>query len=124
MKILNLTLLTLFLSSSAMADPLECKIGPILEKFGGNTWQVYACSDGQSIVAVSAPGNPAMPFFFAIQSVDGKYQVSGEGNGDKKATSSAYEDLKSLSKEEILILIEKAKLHSKSLKPDATNGAS
>lgn len=109
MKFRNLILLLMVLFPAiSFADPMECKIGPLNMDFGGNKWLVYACSDGKSIVAVSAPGNPAMPFFFSVSPKNGSYTVSGEGNGDKAASKAAYALLK-LEKSEIEEIIAKAK---------------
>ncbi|MBB3170029.1 hypothetical protein [Simiduia aestuariiviva] len=110
MKFKNLIFAFLLLMPAAsFADAMECKIGPLDMEFGGNKWLVYACSDGKSIVAVSAPGNPAMPFFFSVAPKNGSYTVAGEGNGDKTASKSAYEALLKLEKRDIEEIIKKAK---------------
>ncbi|WP_126805827.1 hypothetical protein [Aliidiomarina shirensis] len=110
MKTIIASILFVFLFPAvSFAGPMECKIGPIEMDLGGNKWLVYACTDERSIVAVSAPGNPAMPFFFAVSPVNGEYTVSGEGNGDKAASKSAYDELIKLQKEEIENIIAKAK---------------
>ncbi|MBB3170020.1 hypothetical protein [Simiduia aestuariiviva] len=110
MKIIIAAILYVFLLPSAsFAGAMECKIGPLDMDIGGNKWQVYACSDEKSIIAVSAPGNPAMPFFFSVSPKSGGYTVSGEGNGDKAASKSAYEELVKYPKEKIEKIISKAK---------------
>lgn len=108
MKIIKILLLILLFNPIINAEPMQCNIGPSIQEFGGNNWLVYACSDNKSIIAVSAPGNPAMPFFFSISPINGKYKVTGEGNGDKMASDAAYKDLVNLTKEQILNLIENA----------------
>ncbi|MGX5202169.1 hypothetical protein [Aliikangiella sp. IMCC44632] len=99
----------LFLSSTIFAEPMECTIGPITQSYGGNNWLVYACSDNESIVVVSAQGNPAMPFYFSISKKSGFYKVNGEGTGDKVATDAAYKELVNLNEEAIRKLILLAK---------------
>ena len=71
------------------ASPMKCEIGPAQRTFGGTQWIVYSCDDQASMVVVSAQGNPASPFFFFLKPAGGTYTVSGEGNGDKKASDAA-----------------------------------
>jgi hypothetical protein len=99
----------LFLSATNFAEPMKCKTGPIKQTYGGNSWLVYGCSDNESIVVVSAAGNPAMPFFFSISKKSGEYKVSGEGNGNKVATDAAYKELVTLNEVAIKKLILLAK---------------
>lgn len=99
----------LLISMVAFSAPMECKVGPIEMDLGGNKWLVYACIDSESIIAVSARGNPAMPFFFSVSLINGKYAVSGEGNGDTTATDSAYQELIKLQKEDVEKIITQAK---------------
>jgi hypothetical protein len=110
MRIINVLALSLLLLSPInFAKPMECKIGPVTKSYGGNNWLVYGCSDNESIVVVSAAGNPAMPFFFSISKKSGEYKVSGEGNGDKVATDAAYKELITLNEAAIKKLIVLAK---------------
>ena len=88
---------------------MECKVGPVEMDLGGYKWLVYACSDEKSIIAVSAPGNPAMPFFFSLSLKNGNYAVHGEGNGDRAASKPAYEELIKLKKKDVENIIAKAK---------------
>jgi hypothetical protein len=76
---------------------LECNIGPISKTFGNSRWRIYSCSDGQSIVVVSAPGSSAGPFYFMFQATASGHHLIGEGTGNKVATDKAYGDLKALS---------------------------
>jgi len=101
-------LLLLLIPSASYSAPLECNVGPIQKSYGGNTWDVYACSDKKNIVVVSAPGNPAMPFYFTIFIKNGGYVLNGEGTGTKSATKSAYEELSKLTAEEIQSIISQA----------------
>lgn len=50
---------------------LNCDIGPGTKTFGKSSWLVYSCTDNKSLVMVSAPGSPAVPFYFFLQ--EGNY---------------------------------------------------
>ena len=92
-------LFTVSFSGSVSAEEpakLACHVGPIERDFGGSSWVVYSCSDGDSIVVVSAAGNPAMPFVFIIGREDGVRTLHGEGKGAKEASSAAFEELRAL----------------------------
>jgi hypothetical protein len=91
----------------AQMPQLDCHVGPLDKVYGGTHWLVYACNDNQTAVAVSAPGNPASPFYFILSGKGGKLQ--GEGTGDKSATDAAYSELSRLSNKDVLSLIEAAK---------------
>ncbi|WP_191621467.1 hypothetical protein [Marinihelvus fidelis] len=79
------------------AEPMACNTGPVNTELGGTTWQLSSCSDGRSLVFVTAEGNPAMPFVFMIQRGGEKTRIAGEGNGDKTYTAAAFEHLKTMS---------------------------
>lgn len=83
----------------AAPEPLQCMAGPIQRSFGGTEWLIYGCADQRTLIVVSAPGNPAMPFVFTLSKTDGGVRISGEGNGDQGATTPAFEDLKKVSSE-------------------------
>lgn len=80
---------------------LECARGPIERGYGGNPWLVYGCSDDNSIVFVSPPSSSASPFYFFLAFVDGTYRLRGEGTGDERATSAAYQELRELTATDI-----------------------
>jgi hypothetical protein len=99
---------------AAAAQPsanLNCKIGPIEKTYGGTKWNVYGCDDKKSLVVVTAPGNPAMPFYFFFLPNEGRYQLHGEGTGDKKVTDAAYKDLGALTDSDIAALVAEASRH-------------
>lgn len=109
MKFLKSYLLLLILFPVfSYSEPMECKIGPIEKEFGGTKWIVYACSDQESIVVVSAPGNPAMPFLFSVSLKGGEYVVTGEGNGDRAFSNLAYDAISRLTKEQIQAMLDQA----------------
>lgn len=100
----------LFLSAPLLADSMQCRIGPVHKVFGSETWIVYACSDDESIVAVTSADNPANPFMFFIGRLkDGSFGVAGEGNGDKATSKAAFDDLAKLQKSDIDKIIIEAK---------------
>jgi hypothetical protein len=109
-------ILMLFANGCCMAQDagntpasMQCKVGPLLETFGATKWLVYSCSDGRSLVAVSAPGSPAAPFYFMFQATSNGHHLLGEGTGNKAETDKAYEELQQLSEREILALIDQTK---------------
>ena len=94
--------------SAAEPANLTCKIGPTEKTYGGTKWNVYGCDDKRSVVIVTAPGNPAMPFYFIFFRKSGRYQLHGEGTGDKKITDAAYKELAALKESDIATLVAEA----------------
>jgi hypothetical protein len=94
---------------ASAAEPLQCNVGPIEHKLGGTMWQVTSCDDGHSLVFATMAGNPAMPFVFIIQRGGETPQISGEGNGSKKHSAAAFEELKSMTEAEFDELVEATK---------------
>jgi hypothetical protein len=90
-------------------DTFNCTIGPITKTFGQAQWLVYSCNDDKTLVIVSAPGNPAMPFYFTFLPTDAGHRLFGEGTGNKEATAAAFEQLKSLSEDDIANVIKETK---------------
>jgi hypothetical protein len=88
-------------SQSANRAPLDCSAGPATRSYGGVPWLVYACSDGDTVVLVSAPDSPAAPFYFTLFRKDGRYVVAGEGAGARSVTDRAYADLTALTDAEV-----------------------
>lgn len=87
---------------------MDCEIGPLDRRYGGTEWYVYACSDHKSVVIVSKPESPAMPYIFTIVRKDGEFVIQGEGSGDKSAAAAAAADLEKLNKEDFYELITEA----------------
>ena len=85
---------------------LVCDRGPFSTKsFGGTQWQIYGCTDNRSVAIVTAPGNPAIPFYFLFAWIDGVYTVSGEGTGRRDLTAKAYSDIIKLTRPQIDALV-------------------
>jgi hypothetical protein len=85
---------------------LVCDRGPFSTKtFGGTQWQIYGCTDNRSVAIVTAPGSPAIPFYFLLAWIDGVYTVSGEGTGRRDLTAKAYNDIIKLTRPQIDVLV-------------------
>ena len=85
---------------------LVCDRGPFATKsFGGTQWQIYGCNDSRSVAIVTAPDNPAIPFYFLLAWVNGVYTVSGEGTGRRDLTAKAYSDIVKLTRPQIDALV-------------------
>ena len=93
----------------AQQQALDCSVGPLSKTYGSTPWLVYACSDGKSVVAVTAPNSPAAPFYFMLFPKNGKYAVVGEGTGSKHLTDRAYAELTRLTEKDVALLISAAK---------------
>jgi hypothetical protein len=92
-------------SQDAPPTQMKCETGPLSKSYGGAAWLVYGCNDHRSLVIVSAPGNPATPFYFLFHPQGNGYQLEGEGTGRKEATAAAFGELKTLSERDIVALI-------------------
>ena len=101
----RLLLVSLLLTTKlfAASEPLTCDVGAVSKTYGETAWTVSSCSDGKSLVVVSAPGNPAMPFYFMITYVDGVRSMYGEGNGSKEASTAAGDELSELIESDIAV---------------------
>ena len=95
-------------ASAASGVNLNCKIGPIEKSYGGTKWLVYDCDDSRSVLVVTAPGSPAMPFMFIFQASGGSYKLHGEGDGNKNLTDAAVKDLLNLTDTDIATLYAEA----------------
>ena len=80
---------------------LNCVAGPLKRDFGKTPCYVYACDDGRSVVIITAPGNPAMPFYFFFVWGPNGFDLRGEGTGNKELTDAAFASLKSLSEADV-----------------------
>jgi hypothetical protein len=80
---------------------LSCNTGPARKTVGGSPWLIYACEDQKSVVLVSAPGSPAMPFIFMLHRNESGYRLTGEGTGSKAATEATYKVLNAMTEADI-----------------------
>ena len=90
-------------------DSFRCNIGPVTKTYGQGQWLVYSCNDDKTLLIVSAPGNPATPYYFTLLPTDAGHRLFGDGAGKKEATAAASEQLKSLSEEDIANVIKETK---------------
>jgi hypothetical protein len=90
-------------------DSFRCDIGPVTKTYGQGQWLVYSCNDDKTVLIVSAPGNPATPYYFTFLPTDAGHRLFGEGTGNKEATATAFEQLKSLSEDDIANVIKETK---------------
>jgi len=99
----------LYAGVASAAEPLQCNVGPIQREIGGSMWQVTSCDDGHSLVFATMAGNPAMPFVFIIHRGGQESQINGEGNGSKKHSAAAFEELKTMTEDKFDELVEATK---------------
>jgi hypothetical protein len=92
--------------SDSNPPELICDIGPIVRAYGMTPWLVYSCVDQRTVVIISAPSNPANPFVFMLFPGEDGYRLHGEGTGSADMTAAAFEELETLSEEDIAALIE------------------
>jgi len=104
---------SLTLSQALLQPTLACNVGPVNKTFGQTQWLLYSCNDTSTLIAVSAPGNPASPFYFSLSLEGASYHVRGEGTGSKVASDAAYNDLQALSASAVRDLIGQTKLVGK-----------
>ena len=75
---------------------------------------MYSCDDQASMAILSAPGNPASPFYFFLVPEAETYKIVGEGAGDKKASDAAGDDLSRLTPAEFAALLAETKARANS----------
>ena len=104
--VLPAIVLTDALAQGPSQPKLVCDRGPFSTKtFGDTQWQIYGCTDNRSVAIVTAPGSPAIPFYFLLAWIDGVYTVSGEGTGRRDLTAKAYNDIIKLTRPQIDALV-------------------
>lgn len=87
-------------------QPAQCATGPVEKAYGGTVWLVASCSDGKSLVFVAKDGSKAAPFEFDMMySADG-WDLTGKGQGDRKATDAAYAELSKIGGAEVHALVQ------------------
>ena len=99
-------------TAAAPDEPLSCNIGPVTKSYDGGQWLVYGCSDGKSVVLVTAQGNPGFPFVFSFLYTSKSMTLHGEGTGNKQATDAAFKELQPLGPADVAALFKQAKAHA------------
>jgi hypothetical protein len=87
---------------------MSCDIGPVERTFGETNWTVYACDDGSTVTISAAGNNPAKPFYFVLRLVGGRYDITGQGTGDKATSDAAAKDIRALGDDGIRDLLKTA----------------
>jgi hypothetical protein len=103
--VLTASLFPLAAQSSTAAPKMKCTVGPVAKQYGKTPWLVYSCDDGKSVLIVSAPANKAVRFRFTFVPDEDGYALHGEGQGDKRVTDAAYQDLNALVEADIAALV-------------------
>lgn len=96
-------------AQQAELSALKCESGPVNQQLGWHSWLVYSCDDQRSMVVVTPAENPASPFVFVLRSDAGRYEITGEGNGDKAASDAAGDALSRLSPDDLAALLAETK---------------
>lgn len=103
-----------FAASAFAAEPkMKCDIGPVPKQFGKSAWLVYGCEDNKSVRIVSAPSNKAVRFHFSFMADEDGYSLHGEGQGDKRVTDAAYQELNAMSEAGVAALVAETREASK-----------
>ncbi len=104
--------LALFLYLSLFANPcladeptLQCDVGPVTKALGNTEWLAYSCRDRSSLVFIAAPGSPAEPYYFFLHRWNGKYQVQGEGDGNRKPVIAANAQIRALTTAQVSAIV-------------------
>jgi len=96
-------------AADAQPTGIQCDIGPINRNFGNVPWLVYSCNGEKTIVMVSAPGGPAMPFVFVLHPDKTAYRLEGEGTGSKVASDAAGAEIQRVSAEDLAGILAQTK---------------
>lgn len=114
MRTLSATFFTLglALAAPALADEpvhLDCSTGPVMKTYGGTSWKVFSCTDGQSLAFVADKTSKAAPFTFTLIRLPDGYDLTGRGDGDRKLAGAAYDELRQIKSSTVKQLIEETK---------------
>lgn len=91
--------------ATAVAPKMKCVVGPAAKQYGKSSWLVYSCEDGKSVLIASAPSNKAVHFRFTFIADDDGYALHGEGQGDRRVSDAAYQELNTLGEADIAALV-------------------
>ena len=100
---------SLLLLQPALASKkdLKCEIGPVQRMFGQALWNLYACDDSRSMVAVpaNASNDSAGYFLIAPNTEKTGVVVVGEGWGEGEKFKSVFDELKKMSPTDLWLAI-------------------
>src|SRR5690348_4728683 len=92
--VLALLLVPLFAAAAEPQAALACEAGPVQREFEAVAWNVYACSDGKSVVVVPlAAINGEFGYFFVTPNGQ-EVTVAGEGWGQDASFQPVFQQLK------------------------------
>ena len=103
--------------TKAAGTNVRCKTGPVVKQLGGTYWIVFSCDDSKSLIFLSDQRNPAFPFMFLAMAKDDRYEVRGQGEGDKDAAAPAFEALMKMPATELFALVEETQAVPDGSKP-------
>ena len=87
---------------------LACETGPVQRQFGPTAWNIYACSDGKSVVVVPVKVvNGEAGYFFVTPNGQG-ITVAGEGWGKDATFQPVYQQLQHITLAELKAIIQAA----------------
>ena len=114
--------LALASSPAAAAEPndesaLACESGPVQREFGASTWNIYACSDGKSVVVVPLEVvNGEFGYFFVTP--DGQnVVVAGEGWGQDASFQPVFQQLNLVTTSELAAIFQAAQAATPAASP-------
>jgi len=86
---------------------LKCEIGPVQRMFGQTLWNLYACDDSKSMVAVQAGASSGSEGYFLITPNAEKtgVVVVGEGWGESEKFKPVFDELKKMSPTDLWLAI-------------------
>ena len=103
--------------TEAAGRNVRCKTGPVVKQLGGTYWIVFSCDDSKSLIFLSDQRNPAFPFMFVAMAKDDRYEVRGQGEGDKDAAAPAFEALMKMPATDLFALVEETQAVPDDSKP-------
>ena len=91
----------------AAKKDLKCEIGPVQRMFGQALWNLYACDDSKSMVAVPADVSDGGLGYFLITPNTEKtgLVVVGEGLGEDEKFKPVFDELKKMSPTDLWLAI-------------------
>src|SRR5690348_10722657 len=101
----------LAVAAAAPADDstLACETGPVQRQFGASSWNIYACSDGKSVVVVPVKVVNGEAGYFFVTPNGQSVTVAGEGWGKNSTFQPVYQQLQRITTAELEAIIESAK---------------
>ena len=106
--------LAVAVAAPAGDSTLACEAGPVQRQFGSSAWNIYACSDGKSVVVVPVKViNGEAGYFFLTPNGQG-VTVAGEGWGKDATFRPVYLELQRITLAQLKAIIQaagKAKPH-------------